>query len=60
MGEDTSRNMKSSFPEINKLCKVTNGWKYIKRNTLTTHAPPGRQKYTTLYTTHKQICNFQI
>ena len=41
MGEDTTRKMQSSFPEINKLCKVASCWKYeyIKRNTLTIHGP---------------------
>ena len=34
MGEVTTRNMYSSFPEINKLCIVASLWKYIKRNTL--------------------------
>ena len=32
MGEDTTRNMYSSFPEINKLCKVASRRKYIKTN----------------------------
>ena len=32
MGKDTTRNMYSSFPEINKLCKVSCLRKYIKRN----------------------------
>ena len=32
MGEDITRNMYSSFPEINKLCKVASRWKYIKTN----------------------------
>ena len=32
MGEDTIQNMQSSFPEINKLCKVASPWKYIKTN----------------------------
>ena len=32
IGEDTTRNMYSSFPEINKLCKIASRWKYIKTN----------------------------
>ena len=32
MRGDTTRNMQSSFPEINKLCNVASCWKYIKRN----------------------------
>ena len=39
MGEDTTRNILSSFPEINNLCKVASRWKYIKRNILTMHGP---------------------
>ena len=39
MGGDTTRNMYSSFPEINKLCNVEASWKYIKRNKLTIHGP---------------------
>ena len=31
MGGDTTQNMYSSFPEINKLCNITSCWKYIKR-----------------------------
>ena len=39
MGEDTTRNMKSRFPDINTLCNVASCWKYIKRNILTMHGP---------------------
>ena len=39
MGEDTTRNMYSSFPEINNLCKVASRWKYFKTNILTMHGP---------------------
>ena len=39
MGGDTTRNMQSSFPEINKLCNVASCWKYIKRDILTMHGP---------------------
>ena len=39
MGEDTTRDMYSSFPEINKTCKVASHWNYIKRNILTMHGP---------------------
>ena len=34
MGGDTTWNMYSSFPEINKVCNVASCWKYIKRNLL--------------------------
>jgi hypothetical protein len=44
MGEDTTRNMESSFQELNKLCNVASRWKYIKMNILTMHGPE-RQKY---------------
>ena len=37
MGGDTTRNMKSNFPEINKMCNVASCWKYIKRNILAMH-----------------------
>ena len=40
MGGDTTRNMYSSFPEINNLCNVASRWKYIKRNILTMHGAP--------------------
>ena len=39
MGGDTTRNMWSSFPEINKLCNVASCWKYIKRNILMMQGP---------------------
>ena len=47
MGEDTTRNMYSSFPEINKLCKVAFRWKYIKTNirVLTMHGPVNVKYY---------------
>ena len=38
-GGDTTQNMDSSFPEINKLRNVASCWKYIKRNTHTMHGP---------------------
>ena len=39
MGGDTTRNMYSSFPEINTLCKVISCWKHVKRNILTIQGP---------------------
>jgi len=39
MGADAARNMYSSFPEINELCKVASCWKHIKRNILTMLGP---------------------
>ena len=36
---DTTRNMHSLFPEINKLINVAYCWKYIKRNILAMHGP---------------------
>ena len=49
MGEDTTRNMQSSFPEINKLCNVASCWKYIKRNTLTMHGPLNVKLWSVAY-----------
>ena len=51
MGEDTTQNMWSSFPEINKLCKVASRWKYIKTNvsTFTAHMMNNRLFYIYIY-----------
>ena len=60
MGGDNTRNIKSSFPEINKLCNVASWWKYIKRNILTMHGPlnfKNKRKY--LYLKAKFNCIVQ-
>ena len=52
MGGDTTRNMYSSFPEINKLCNFASCWKYIKRNILTMHGPLNVNHCIVLNTTY--------
>jgi len=39
MGGDATRNMYSSFPEINKMRNVASCWKYIETNILKMHGP---------------------
>ena len=51
MGGNTTQNIQSSFPEINKLSNVESCWKYIKRNILTMHGPLNVKK--TVYILHK-------